>query len=161
MEFEMSMLDQRRFWSKVAPPNVGGCLLWTGAKFKRGGYGQFSMRGHRTLRAHRVSFFLCGGTLGASEVVCHRCDNPPCCNPDHLFAGTARENTRDCVEKGRLVLPNTRGANNAFAKLSNENVVSIRERIGAGVALTALAREHGVTVQAISNIKRGKTWSWL
>lgn len=92
-----------RFWLKVnkngpVPPHrpeLGPCWLWTGAR-DRGGYGQFSGR------AHRWSWLIHHGYRpGHGLFVCHHCDNPPCVRPDHLFLGTASDNARDMVAKGR------------------------------------------------------------
>lgn len=99
-----------RFWAKidkngVAPahvPNIGPCWKWAGCKFKHG-YGRFAVtRSGKISRflAHRVSYELHFGDPG-ELCVCHKCDNPECCNPEHLFIGTRADNTRDCFEKGR------------------------------------------------------------
>jgi hypothetical protein len=77
------------------------CWNWTGAKLKSGGYGAFRLDG-LTLRAPRVAWALThGGESPGQLFVCHRCDNPPCCNPRHLFLGTAKDNTDDKDRKGR------------------------------------------------------------
>lgn len=97
--------DAARFWAKVE--KTDGCWLWRGARDPEG-YGNFStcvdgkLRYHR---AHRFAYVLAtGAEIPDGAVVAHRCDNPPCVRPDHLWPATPRENTRDMVEKGRQVV---------------------------------------------------------
>lgn len=92
---------EARFWSHVQKGE--GCWLWTGCR-SAGGYGLVGFRGHRTY-AHRVAFELAHGPLGAREVVRHRCDNPPCVNPEHLERGSYKDNIRDSIERGRFNSP--------------------------------------------------------
>lgn len=90
---------EERLRARLVPggPN-GECLEWTGATLK--GYGQIGEDG--TIKyAHRVAYELWVGPVEDGELVCHRCDNPPCCNPDHLFVGTPRDNMHDMIRKGR------------------------------------------------------------
>jgi hypothetical protein len=75
-----------------------GCLEWTGATLK--GYGQIG-DGQRVLYAHRVAYELAKGSVPDGLLVCHHCDNPPCCEPTHLFVGTVQDNTDDMIAKGR------------------------------------------------------------
>ena len=89
--------DQDRFWSKVERGD--GCWHWRGAA-ERSGYGSFRFRG-RAQRAHRVSWVLTNGTIAEGMHVLHRCDNPACVRPDHLFLGTHQDNMDDKSAKGR------------------------------------------------------------
>lgn len=89
-----------RFWSRV--DKTGGpaaCWPWTGPRYETG-YGRLRIIGI-PYRAPRIAYFLAHGTDPADKFVCHRCDNPPCCNPAHLFLGTTRQNGRDMASKGR------------------------------------------------------------
>jgi hypothetical protein len=95
----------KRFWSRVE--KTEGCWLWTGY-CEAAGYGtlEISVKGkRRKAYAHRLAYELTYGAIPAGLFICHHCDNPPCCNPDHLFVGTAGENSRDCVQKGRHFTP--------------------------------------------------------
>lgn len=88
-----------RFENKIKRTN-NGCWVWTGATAGRG-YGKLFVDG-KDIRAHRVSWLLHRGELPDASFVLHRCDNPPCVNPDHLFLGDQYDNMRDCASKRRI-----------------------------------------------------------
>jgi len=85
-----------RFWARLE--KSGECWNWMGST--SGGYGQLSYR-RRPVRTHRLAWELAYGPIPAGLSVCHHCDNPRCCRPDHLFLGTPGDNARDCFLKGR------------------------------------------------------------
>lgn len=79
-----------------------GCWVWLGSKSKRG-YGKIGVGGGKSPQGvHRVMWELVNGPIPTGLFVCHHCDNPPCCNPDHLFVGTAKDNVQDAISKGRM-----------------------------------------------------------
>jgi hypothetical protein len=91
-----------RFWRQVDKSDPRGC--WTFRTVGANGYGAFRMKSnHRvtSVGAHRVAWMATNGPIPSEVLVCHRCDNPPCCNPAHLFVGTKADNTRDMISKGR------------------------------------------------------------
>jgi hypothetical protein len=185
MHHDLTTAVGMRFWSKV--DRSGGpdaCWSWR-ASLQGGGYGQFRFRGRNDL-AHRVAYILTKGELPADKPhVLHTCDNRPCCNPAHLFAGTALDNMRDKVAKGRQAMgdfqgarlnpasvargdahgsrlhPETvrRGEAAARAKLTAGQVVAIRERHAAGVKTGVLAREYGIAPANIRKAVRRETWA--
>jgi hypothetical protein len=113
----------------------------------------------KTHPAHRIAFWSATGIDPGGLMVCHRCDNPPCCNPAHLFLGTHTENVHDMLAKGRTNPP--RGERHHGAKLTAEQVREIRTRRAAGETLVDLGREFGVGGARLSVIVNhpDKAWS--
>lgn len=130
------------------------CIEWTGARNVKG-YGARQWRGH-VRRAHRVAWEEANGPIPDGMMVLHRCDNPPCVNVAHLFLGTAADNTADMIAKGRRA--SVAGEKNAKAKLTLDQVRSIREAHAAGVSNATQARTYGVTRSTIRHIVIGLTW---
>lgn len=154
--------DQFRevFWSKVAKGRHDECWPWMAARFQNG-YGAIS-RYRKNLKAHRVAFQMARGPIPEGAVICHTCDNPPCCNPAHLFIGSNRDNTRDCIAKGRYnafkVAP-TRGEQRYNAKLNESGVRAMRSLYASGSHTQAeLAALFGVSAFVVSQIIRRKKW---
>lgn len=142
-----------RFWSRVdKTSHVGGCWIWTGYK-NPSGYGRCNIN-RLAISCHRLSFALANGKLEMGPYVCHRCDNPSCVNPDHLFLGSIHDNNRDCDDKNRR----PHGENHCCAKLTNEQAIQIRAMIANGRSCRSISIEYGTSSQAIVNLKNGKTW---
>lgn len=138
-----------RFWSKV--DKSGDCWEWQASRFDTG-YGCIWVDG-RAQKAHRIAWTLTNGPIAPSVRILHRCDNRPCCRPDHLFAGSMADNTADMVRKGRH---NRHGR----TILTPEQVRSIRTRYAAGGAtLKDLGAEHKVSWVAIWKVIHRKTWA--
>lgn len=144
------------FWSKVRKGD--GCWEWAGASNGAGGYGSFSFLGRRFL-AHRFAAWLTFGDIPTGMLVCHQCDNPKCVRPEHLFLGTALDNARDAVAKGRKL-----GKPWQHARLLRPVPPGIganirHRRIALGMTAMVLARAAGMTGPAVTMIETGKR-SW-
>lgn len=145
-----------RLWDRLRVN--GDCWEWTGSRTSKG-YGQICHNGSK-VGTHRLAFELHHGRkLEPGEHVLHDCDNPPCCNPAHLFAGTPVENTHDMIRKGRQRPTGAPGVLNSNAKLDEDRVRDIRRRYGAGgITLRELGHEHDMTEAGICAIVRRKNW---
>lgn len=150
--------DECRFWGKVDKRGPDECWPWIGYR-RRDGYGQFSLSdGGRTV-ASRVSLELhLGRSLETSEHVCHHCDNPPCCNPAHLFLGDPTANRLDCLAKGRSPDSYNKGRSNPNATLTEEGVREIRRLKGSGT-YEEIGRKVGASKDAVGKVLTGKTWA--
>lgn len=147
-----------RFWSKVDKsrgPN--GCWPWTAAK-NGGGYGVIRIDGKNIL-AHRASWGLSNGSIRNGLHCLHRCDNPGCLNPGHLFLGTDADNISDMDRKGRRVNSDVRGSAIAWAKLSDDVVREMRLAYAAGLTTQReLASRLGMSQASINSALLGKSW---
>ena len=159
-----------RFHTKYKATDKGECWEWL-AHRDQDGYGSFKLN-YRTYRASRISYFLHYGKDPGVLETCHRCDNPPCVNPHHLFLGTSLDNNRDKVAKGRSPLgvkngrythpeSTVRGEHVNTAQLTEAKVQEILIELKNGAGLTELGRKHGVCKQAIYCIREGRTWKHM
>ncbi len=142
-----------RFWAKVRRGAPNECWPWTGRRDPKG-YGRC---GRHDL-AHREAFRLANGRP-ASMNVCHSCDNPPCCNPAHLWEGSQLENVRDMVSKGRR--GEIRPAKGTAASKSKLTEVAVLAIFNSPCSARELAAQHGVSATAIRYIKSGRNWAHL
>ena len=131
-----------------------GCWVWQKSKDKDG-YGYAKRKGSKTIKAHRLSYELFIGEVGAA-MVCHSCDNPSCVNPNHLFLGDAKINRADCAAKGRDM--KGRGALHHKAKLTDEQVISI---LASNDGAPDEAAKYGVHRNMIYAIRKGKNWKHI
>lgn len=131
----------------------GDCWCWTG-RLDTGGYGKFGSKNGSAERAHRASFKLFIGEIPNGKIICHRCNNPACVNPKHLYAGTSSDNTNDAVRAGRMY---------TSSKLTPNQVIEIKERLKNwkwGMC-GKLAKEFGVSLNAIKCIKSNRQWKYV
>ncbi len=136
------------------------CWLWIGHR-QEYGYGKFRWQGE-AVQAHRVSWELHRGHIPKGVQICHKCDNPPCVNPDHLFLGTQSDNMQDCKRKGRFHPPPTgKGSAHNQAKLSDADVFHIRRSYRSGVPARSLASRYKLTRAYIYKVISGATWQHL
>ncbi len=144
---------QESIFAEMTEVTEAGCWRWLG--WLSNGYGRAWVAG-RQMMMHRASWLLYRGPIPDGMYVCHHCDNPPCCNPDHLFVGTARDNFRDAVAKGRhpgrFLKPGGAGVRRV-RKLTDQQVLFIASSTAPG---RALAKMFGVGDATISRIRRGQ-----
>lgn len=141
-----------RFWEKVV--KTDGCWNWNGTKFQSG-YGAIGIGGILK-RAHRVSWELKNGPITNGLHVLHKCDNPGCVRPDHLFLGTQKDNMVDKTKKGRQA-PGPTGS-----KLIPEKVIELRKLYSTGdYSYRQLAAKYSVAKETIKHAITKRTWGCL
>lgn len=150
-------LTEGEFWMRT-DQMASGCWEWSGSRYQDS-YGRVWCPGDRKhVRAHRVAFEL-GHHEEAHQHVLHTCDNPPCCNPAHLFLGNDKDNSQDALAKGRLVIPESRcGHDNVTAILTWEQVREMRALYAAGETQVHLAQRFRTHQTNVSLIVNNKTW---
>lgn len=175
---------EERFWASVQ--KTDGCWLWTGPRDKDG-YGIFHVDG-KNIKAHRYSYELHRGPIPEGLWGLHKCDNPPCVRPDHLYAGTHIDNVNDAVERGRVptgdrngsrIHPEkrprgdqhwarqvsqmpTRGAANGRAKISESDVRKIRSLYATGkYSQSRLGEMFGLTQSGVGSIVNRRAWNHI
>jgi hypothetical protein len=150
-----------RFWGKVDIREPGECWPWKGG-IGKGGYGRFTLPGHfgKMVQAHRMADELANGPIPNGLFVCHKCDNPPCCNPSHLFRGTHAENLADMTQKGRRVSIPSRasGERNGGSKLSDMDVRCVRRLRDIGLSQRAIGLRMGISQSQVGRIVRAEQW---
>lgn len=148
---------RERFWEKVDRRGPNECWNWT-AGHGNYGYGTFTYKGHAH-NASRVAYIFTFGEISGEVDVLHTCDNPPCCNPAHLFLGTALDNVHDMFAKHRNRNNAPKGSRVHGAKLKESDVLRIRELYSKWhMAQKDIARLYHVSQPTIGYLLRGETW---
>jgi hypothetical protein len=140
------------FWERVDRRSSDECWEWKGHRIPTG-YGQITQRGRRT-STHRRAWELARGPIPEGLCVLHRCDNPPCCNPAHLWLGTQADNSADRDRKGRAAV----GEGNGKSRLTRDDVLAIHLLVSYGLSWSKAARSFGVSKGTVAAIISGRTW---
>lgn len=150
-----------KFWEKVDIKSENECWEWRASRSKKG-YGSFWLSlgnsNSKLIPAHRMAYALQYNLIIIPPDMCvlHHCDNPPCCNPNHLFLGTNNDNVQDKVRKGRM--NPLKGEKNPCARLTEDDILSIRKSRANGETCVSIAKRYSMTSANISHIARGKGW---
>jgi hypothetical protein len=153
---ELAELEYKRFWKRVnkrGPMRVrrlGRCWTWRG-RLNQYGYGRFTRNNGASVMAHRFSWEIVNGDMPQNAWALHRCDNPSCVRPSHIFPGTALENAEDARRKGRIPV----GEQRHNAKLTAAAVRYIRT---STLSVAELADRYGVTRYTIYNVRKRIVW---
>lgn len=154
LQVKLNARRLNRFWASVSNTSLElECWEWQKGLTTKG-YAKVKMR-PKTLLGHRVAYALANSAL--PELIMHTCDNPKCVNPAHLMAGTHKENMRDMVLKGRQAT----GTSHGVSKLTESDVLDIRQMYADGVKVRLIAEKHGIKTHSISNICAGRVWAFL
>lgn len=158
---------EKRFLTRVLKTN--DCWLWTGGCIPNG-YGAFWFDG-RNHGAHRMAWLIWRGDIPKGMSICHKCDNPICVNPGHLFVGLPIENSADMVAKNRQARGDKSprrlhadsyealvGSNNNKAKLTEDQIPEIKRLVASGLSMSEVGRRFGVGNATISKAVAGHTW---
>lgn len=156
-------IDKVKFWNMFKGLSINECWEFKGARTSAG-YGQV-WKYPKVIYSHRVAWELIYGEIPKGMSICHHCDNPPCCNPKHLFLGTHADNMHDAKTKGRNKYTTLYGENHPLSKLTEEDVITIRKIYQKGVpgkaspfSTKGIAKRYGVAYSLISRIILGKSW---
>jgi hypothetical protein len=150
--FKGSLKDRIIFWSKK--DDKTGCWNWQGAR-NSDGYGNTTID-NKSVGAHRAAYMAFKGEIPKGMSICHKCDNPACCNPDHLFLGTHTDNIRDMHVKGRANI--CHGEKCGQSKISRKDAVSIYVSQFLGIPTKELSKKYGIVRDYVRYIQRKKSW---
>ncbi len=158
---EIPLID--RFLPKVTEDTVSGCWIWNAGRDELG-YGRIRISYKEGIApAHRASWMLFKGPVPKGSgpkdriLILHKCDNPSCVNPDHLFLGTDADNCADRDKKERQA----RGSKSGKSKLNEGDVRTIRSLLSTGLNPKEIRNEYQISIGAINDIRDNRSWSWL
>lgn len=154
MRFVATPSAMRRLHSGIVRGDPDECWPWIKYRYARG-YGGIMLGARTLLATHRLAYAAAFGPISDGLVVCHRCDNPPCCNPAHLFLGTHADNKNDSMRKRRHVF----GARHWCAKLTPELVAEIRRRRATGESGPRIAASLGISSSQVYRVSVGGGWA--
>lgn len=143
---------KRKFLDRVMPEPNTGCWFWLGASGSHG-YGNVSYQS-KTTTAHRAAYLMFKGEIPDGKLVCHRCDEPSCVNPDHLWLGNHNDNMQDMVGKNRQ----KKGENCSWAILTKKDVENIRSLRARGLTLDKIGEIYGTCRANVSKICLFQSW---
>lgn len=175
-EAKLKTTPEGRFWSKVSKAEGDGCWEWTASTAGSMGYGCFTVKEGgqwRSLQAHRWIYEQQHGPQPRDVHICHRCDNPKCVRPDHLFAGSRADNMQDCARKGRNAMQRNpdksslsgprvrrvRGEAQGSAKLTAEKVREMRRLAASGLSTTEIGQRFGISRAHAGKIITRAAWA--
>lgn len=150
---------EQTFDQQYVIDSITGCHIWQ-RSLDKDGYGKLWVGGKpgKLSMAHRHAYERVYGPVDDDLKVCHHCDNPPCVNVAHLFAGTNADNMRDAAAKGRTNSPVFHGEDHGMAILSEDEVLDIRARIARGERQVDVAKVHGISAPLVYRIKKRIIW---
>lgn len=156
----LTEVQWQSFLERVDQRGENECWEWTGYCHPKG-YGQVTFY-KDVWKTHRLAYERVYGPIPGRKYVCHKCNNPPCCNPRHLYLGAKgetgqKDNMEQCVRDNRIA----RGVNHPNCSFTDEQVQEVRHLLAADVAQCEVARRYNVTQQTIGQILFGKSYSWL
>ena len=143
--------DLSFFWANVCKTRT--CWNWTGYSKCKNWHGTVKVSG-KDWQAHRLSWHIHNGAIPLGRLVLHKCDNPLCVNPAHLFLGTQADNCSDMVRKGRQVAPTRKDGNHPQIRIAAEQVDTVRDMYAAGLTQREIGALFGVSDVAVSKILR-------
>lgn len=152
---------ENRFFRNLKMGEPDQCWEWHGCRDAKG-YGRFSVNGKNQL-AHRLAWKFLIGPIKSGLFACHHCDNPPCCNPNHIFLGSNRDNMIDAARKGKLGHSRQCGEARPLSKLTNNDVIEIRSRVASGFAKSyrVLGKEFKVSASTVCHIVKRQSWKHI
>lgn len=157
----MQVMLNDRFWTKVDKTHASGCWVWTANKNNKG-YGLFRPGGSAPkCLAHRLSYEESHGPIPVGKIILHSCDNPSCVNPDHLRAGSYKENVADMDRHGRRVSNPRRGQDNPNSLVDEKTVLLIRRAYVSGISIGEMQKQFSMSRGSIHEYVGGRSWQHL